>query len=600
MNLYFAKALAIFLFSFWVIDSTYGLAEETGEFKIDLSPNITSALRFSLVEQKQAYVTRDNLEIAVKQHVTHLLGASKSDYQLLKRKQFSVGPTEHVVYSVLINNVLVENINIAVHLYQGSIIHINGTGIRNLSTYTFSPTRQISSPEIKTIVAEAFDISDFDYYKTKSVFLLLDDTIHYAERVTMRGKKDLMAWKIFVSAYNGDILTKTVLNTHLVEGSARVFMENKVKTPTIQLVELPNLAGDNKLNGKYARVINKGIGKSSAISSTQEFIYDESDTHFAEASTYFYADAALTWFDQFDLPIGMKLTYNVHVPHPRTQKSWNNANYDPIDNTINIGDGDGKFLHNLGQDFDVIVHETCHHIIFDYGDITSLSGESGAIHEGTADFFTYHLADDNCLGESAIANGSKCIRTGNNSYHYPDDIDKDVHVSGDIWSATLWDIRAAIDKTKREEFAALVLKSLAYIQNPRADFIDFTNALLLTDKTLYEGKYKCFIATEFKRRGYSFTNKEIDTAPCNIDPNIQNTLPAAPKPILAGKGEVKIEDDENKDEKSTYEMITIGEGCAITTRGSAPSFSLLHGLLLLTFSFCRLFYSRRGKGSRKL
>ena len=505
------KALIISLTLLMGIDGLATDFQDDRLKKIDLSPRYEEQFfsdmsdTFYLVQQKKPLIRR------VKELLQEVFNTPNDFYDLQIDNIIDDGITRHVAYKVIVNGYAIENLYVSVHLVDDEIIHMNGTSFIDLSDIYYPPGPLLTSQDIKDIIVNVFETSQFSYFQVEDIYYYHYGEMYIAKKVEFSSPLlNISAWRAIIDAETGDLLSKSSLLFDLT-GKGRVYPQNKVKTPNGITVDLVDLNKDtDKLQGKYARVFNGALNVQNAVSPTLEFIYSDDDSHFGEVSTYHYATQILKWFDANDVPLGSVISYYVHVPDPNNPSGagWNNANYDPFDKSVHIGDGDGKFLQNLSIDSDVVMHETTHHVLYFYAGIKSLDGESGGIHEGTADFFTYHQAGDACLGESAIADGNTCIRTGINDLVYPEDINKDIHVSGDIWVATLWQVRGSLVNSLREEFALLVLKSLPFLQNPRAEFVDFSNALLLADDKYYNGKFKCEIANNFIIRGFYFTTEE--------------------------------------------------------------------------------------------
>jgi len=80
---------------------------------------------------------------------------------------------------------------------------------------------------------------------------------------------------------------------------------------------------------------------------------------------------------------------------------------------------------------------------------------------------------------------------------YPQDIDHEVHDDGEIWSACLWQIRAAIGRKTADK----LIIAHHFLVNRRASFADTANALITADKNLNGGANEAVIRDVFKQRG---------------------------------------------------------------------------------------------------
>lgn len=576
MKLFILFTLNGMLFFFWELGSIS--ARDDQLTKVDLSPRFiqdTTPKNFSLVDDSNQGPIDQLIAEKVKIYLEKIYDIKPDFYSLKTHKIIDDGLTAHYGFTAYVKDKRIANLYLAAHVQDQQIVHINGTALADIEHFDFPTKQNIPPNEAKRMIANHFRIQRFRFFEMFPVYYIKASTVYLAYEITLAEKAiGSQAWRVFLSAHDGFIINKEFLTADFTTGKGQIFPQNKVKTPKIETVVLPLLAGKNVLEGKYVKVFSHLAGQDRAASKDERYIYKANDPRFDEVSTYYFANWIIGWLLQADVSFSAPLTYNIRVPDPENGAKWNNANFDPLDNSINVGEGDNKFLRNLSQDSDVIIHETAHYAIYHYGGITSLSGESGAIHEGTADFITYHLTDDPCLGESAMVNGEKCIRTGQNKYRYPDDINDDSHASGDIWSGTLWQTRQALKANTRDDFARLTVKALAFIQNPRADFLDYSNALLLADKYHFAGKFKCSIANILLSRGFFFSTKEVDIQSCEISAaTLQQTNALKRKSFI-----------DQKNEEETKKT-TSNSGCSIQKQPQFPSDVSYFNMIFILASF---------------
>ena len=115
----------------------------------------------------------------------------------------------------------------------------------------------------------------------------------------------------------------------------------------------------------------------------------------------------------------------------------------------------GKGGVDDAEDADVILHEYGHAIqdaqVFGFGS----SPEAGAIGEGFSDYWAATVtqtiapsSDPACIGDwdstSYTTTVPHCLRRIDTDLRYPDDLEREVHHDGQIWSAALWDIRGDV------------------------------------------------------------------------------------------------------------------------------------------------------------
>ncbi len=267
-------------------------------------------------------------------------------------------------------------------------------------------------------------------------------------------------------------------------------------------------------NNRFETYLDTGAPADLTRASSKEhkFIYSPDDPFFAEASVFAHAENIYNFFlnlgfkDWRTKPFLIKI-YSLFG----AKKSSNNAMYVPYDEEFNnrpvisIGKGDGLVLKNLLLDSDVISHELSHHVIF--STLTSTVGESLAIHEGLADYFSFAYSGDACLGETICPDTSlacvvhkKCLRTGSNSLIFDDEnlMGLDWHKEGQIISGVLWDLRLDMGEKLVDK---LVLNSIGYFIHDTG-YYGLILSLMRADEFLYKGKHQCQIFDSFLKRGF--------------------------------------------------------------------------------------------------
>ncbi len=265
-------------------------------------------------------------------------------------------------------------------------------------------------------------------------------------------------------------------------------LEGKLKDFSIQV------NGDGTLSNEYFTTMN-ATGAARARSAELSFIYkDSSDTRFAEASTFAYAN------QQYDFVKSKGYVWHGGKPvtivsHARIKGTTNNASYSPPDEqnvnpTINIGDGDNVQLKNLAFDMDVTAHEFGHHVIFS-SVYNTKSEETKVLHEGLADFLATARSGDRCLGKSICPSGSKvcqieskCLRTAENSLTYNEGkylyYGFDVHAKGQLVSGFLWDLHGHA-LIPMDTLTTYVVEAIAYLPS-NASIASLVAAVLYVDQ----------------------------------------------------------------------------------------------------------------------
>jgi Zn-dependent metalloprotease len=160
-------------------------------------------------------------------------------------------------------------------------------------------------------------------------------------------------------------------------------------------------------------------------------------------------------------------------------------------------------------DGDVVFHEYGHGIsnrLIGNGS-TALSGtQSGAMGEGWSDYWACTINNDGMVGEYATGNTTAGIRRA--AYTVPANPVHDsyadvcaggcaVHGDGEVWAATLWDLRTQLGAATTD---LLVLNGMKFTPT-RPSFLNARDGILQADQNLNGGANRCAIWTVFARHG---------------------------------------------------------------------------------------------------
>src|SRR5215212_8054948 len=156
-------------------------------------------------------------------------------------------------------------------------------------------------------------------------------------------------------------------------------------------------------------------------------------------------------------------------------------------------------------DGDVVFHEYGHGIsnrLIGNGS-TALSGtQSGAMGEGWSDYWAITINNDGAVGEYVTNNGAGIRRAAytvpaaavHNSYS---DLGSGVHADGEVWAATLWDLRTQLGATITDR---IVLNGMKFTPT-RPSFLNARDGIIQADQNLNGGANRCAIWTVFARHG---------------------------------------------------------------------------------------------------
>lgn len=173
-------------------------------------------------------------------------------------------------------------------------------------------------------------------------------------------------------------------------------------------------------------------------------------------------------------------------------------------------------------DFDasIIWHEYTHGLTNRYvaGGEALNSFQAGSMGEGWSDWYALDYLFKNGLenqpveGKYATGNNQRGIRNWNynqNPLGYGDigyDITgPEVHADGEIWTATLWDLREALVARNGEqrggEISRRIVTDAMPLTAPNPSFLDARDGILLADRNRYGGSHRDLIWSVFAKRG---------------------------------------------------------------------------------------------------
>ncbi|HEX7313423.1 MAG TPA: M36 family metallopeptidase [Pyrinomonadaceae bacterium] len=230
-------------------------------------------------------------------------------------------------------------------------------------------------------------------------------------------------------------------------------------------------------------------------------------------------------------------------------------------------------------DGDVVFHEYGHGIsnrLIGNGS-TALSGtQSGAMGEGWSDYWATTLNNDGAVGEYATGNPAGIRRA---AYTVPANTVHDsyadvcvggcqVHRDGEVWAATLWDLRTQLGATITDR---IVLNGMKFTPT-RPSFLNARDGILQADQNLNGGANRCAIWTVFARHGMGVSAVGNDgtthTAATNLPSDCGGTCSYSISPTSAsyaaagGSGTVTV---------------TAGAGCAWTAASNASFITVTSG-----------------------
>ena len=230
-------------------------------------------------------------------------------------------------------------------------------------------------------------------------------------------------------------------------------------------------------------------------------------------------------------------------------------------------------------DGDVVFHEYGHGIsnrLIGNGS-TALSGtQSGAMGEGWSDYWAVTINNDGAVGEY-VTNNPNGIRRA--AYSVPANPVHDsyadvgaggfqVHRDGEVWAATLWDLRTQLGAATSDR---LVLNGMKFTPT-RPSFLNARDGILQADQNLNGGANRCAIWTVFARHGMGVSAVGNDgtthVAATDLPSDCGGTCTFSINPtsanFAAGGGSASV-------------SVTAGAGCAWTAVSNATFITITSG-----------------------
>jgi hypothetical protein len=343
------------------------------------------------------------------------------------------------------------------------------------------------------------------YYPVESIPKL-------AWKVVLKADRPLGEWKVYVDARDDKTVLGKIDLIKTATGRGRVFDPNPVvalddprlsdrsKIPAQAYVEvdLPGLDGTGFLDGPF---VSTRRSSSRVKKKTLKFLMKRTQKGFKEVMVYFHIDR----IQRHIQAMGFTNVLNRQIEVSIDGRRDDNSDYSSLTKALRFGLGGV----DDAEDAEIILHEYGHAIQDDQVPGWGASHEAGAMGEGFGDYLAgsfFEAAKSAPLkptvgswDATAYSDANPpALRRLDSPKRYPRDIDHEVHDDGEIWSACLWQLRAAIGD--RATADRLVLAH-HFLLTRTASFRDAVNALLTADRNLNGGRHKAVIRNVFTRRG---------------------------------------------------------------------------------------------------
>lgn len=317
-------------------------------------------------------------------------------------------------------------------------------------------------------------------------------------------------WKMYIDAQTGTILEKRNL-LRFVDGKGRVFDPN----PVVSLNDTSLRDKSTIPDQAYTEVVLRDLRTSGFIEGpyvttkttrkrtrkkNRDFRFKRTDRAFKEVMVYFHIDRLQRHLQK----MGFKNILNRPIPVNIDGGRDDNSFYSPSDKDLTFGTGG----IDDAEDAEIILHEYGHAMQDDQLPGFGASKEGEAMGEGFGDFLAASFFSDVKPKEMKATVGNwdataysgdepPYLRRLDSNKKYPKDIKGEEHDDGEIWSACLWELRAALGRATAEK---LVIAH-HFLLSRDSGFEDGANALITADKNLNEGENEKVIRDVFVRRG---------------------------------------------------------------------------------------------------
>lgn len=424
----------------------------------------------------------------------------------------------HVTFAQTYEGVPVWGAEVKVHFNRaGNIIALTNTTVPGVGVDTLP--RISGARALAAAMAEAPALDDADPPEPPELVIYTGagaPALAYRAVVPTRGP----TLQVFVDANTGALLGEPTDLNRYVNGTGQVFKDNAVvATQNNNLVDsndansavpasaystvtLQGLNGNNRLDGQFA---SGSASKKRAAGTNNSFIFQRSNNGFSETMAYFHIDFAQRYIQS----LGFTNVNNRQQVFSIDRLKDDNSFYSPSNRRITYGTGGV----DDSEDGEVIVHEYGHSVQDNQVPGFGATEEGGAMGEGFGDYLgatvnaslagTFQLV---CIAEwdatSYAAGVPHCLRRLDSTKHFPQDADGEVHDDGEMWSASLFQIRQSLGVARADK---LIIQA-HFLLSANANFKDGSNALVTAAINLgFTAAEVNNVRTILRNRGFTVT-----------------------------------------------------------------------------------------------
>jgi hypothetical protein len=375
---------------------------------------------------------------------------------------------------------------------DGRIVALNNTSVPDLQLDTRPAISAQRALAVVLSTEYATDLDDSDPPETPELVIYTGadaPALAYRAVLITGGGATL---EFFVNAKTGAVIGEPTDINRYVNGTGQVFKDNAVvatqnnnlldgndassavPTTAYSIVTLQGLNGNNRLDGQFA---SGSASRARAAGTNNNFIFLRNTTAFSETMGYFHIDFA----ERYIQSLGFTNVNNRQQVFSVDRLRDDNSFYSPGNKRITFGTGGV----DDAEDGEVVVHEYGHAVQDNQVPGFGRTLEGGSMGEGFGDYLaaTVNAAiagnfQISCIAEwdatSYAAGVPHCLRRLDSTKHYPQDVAGEVHDDGEMWSASLFQIRNALGATLADR---LIIQS-HFLLSSSANFSDGSNALV--------------------------------------------------------------------------------------------------------------------------
>lgn len=355
--------------------------------------------------------------------------------------------------------------------------------------------------------------------KKESMLYVLKGHVKHVWKVKFGTNKPAGSWILFVDKTNGEIIEERNMLKKVV-GKGWVFRPNPVVAldrddlfdrkdtdqeifhQAYRKVKLRGLHVHGYLQGSYVDTTNT---PNHVRSLKYEFIFSREDDGFEEVMVYYHIDAMQRYIQS----LGFKGSKGILTSPIKANAHGgfdDQSYYDPSPGKKDLTFGDGGV--DDAEDADIIIHEYGHAlqdaVVPGFGQAV----EGRAMGEGFGDYlagsFYYEYKKKSRKVKIAEwdAKGfpggpQEFMRRLDSPKQYPEDMEGEEHVDGEIWSACLWEVRRLLGRKRAD---TVILESHFYL-NQYSDFLDGSESIIMANSNVFNGWRGKALKKIFKNRG---------------------------------------------------------------------------------------------------